>query len=415
MQTEVIIIGGGLSGLIAARELHAKKIEFKLLEATDRLGGRVKTDKIDGYRLDHGFQVLLTAYPQASKWLNYNQLDLKHFVPGALVLYPSGEMDTVGDPARDPSSLLSTMASKAGSLKDKLSILKLKQKLNKESISQIFTKKEVSTLNALSNQYGFSDKMINNFFQPFYSGIFFENDLSTSRRMFEFVFKMFSEGQVSVPNEGMGAIPRQIASVLPESNILLNSRVTSIEQQKVLLENGETITAPHIIIATEANSLIQHYKQVNLDFQSTTHLHFVSEEPPIDKGIIGINAKKDKLVTNICTISKVAPGYAPPDKNLISVSIVGDPITSEKELIQSTRKELELWFGKPVETWHHLHTRKINYALPRQTTVSNNLSEKDFVIREGLYCCGDHLLNGSLNAAMKTGSNLGKWLGEKLS
>ena len=279
MQTDVIIIGGGMAGLTAARVLHQNGINFLLLEATDRVGGRVKTDQIDGYRLDHGFQVLLTAYPEAKKWLNYEKLHLKSFSPGSLVLYPNGQMDQIGDPLRDPSSLVSTMASNVGSLKDKLAILKLKKRLSKTSIDSIFIKEEKTTYETLNADYGFSPKMVDNFFRPFYSGIFFENDLNTSRRMFDFVFKMFSEGDVCVPNTGMGAVSEYMASFIPDDQILLNTRVKSIEKDEVITEGGQKIQAPHIILATEANGLVKDYKTVNSVYQNTIHLHFSNRCP----------------------------------------------------------------------------------------------------------------------------------------
>ena len=186
---QAIIIGGGLAGLTAARTLQEKGIEFTLLEATDRVGGRVKTDIEDGFRFDRGFQVLLTAYPEAKRWLDYKKLDLRTFTPGAMLLLPSGKTECIGDPLRDPSSLFSTVFSSAGSLGDKFKILSLKNRLASLSIEEIFNQEEKTTMEVLKGDYGFSKKMIDLFFQPFFAGIFLEKELTTSRRMFDFVFK----------------------------------------------------------------------------------------------------------------------------------------------------------------------------------------------------------------------------------
>ena len=138
MNLDAIIVGGGITGLSAALELTKKGMNFKLIEASDRVGGRVKTDVIDGYRLDHGFQVLLTAYPEARRILNYAALDLKSFSPGALLLYPDGSKDTLGDPLRDIGSLFPTLMSNAGSLGDKFKTWKLRNRLNRKTIDSIF-------------------------------------------------------------------------------------------------------------------------------------------------------------------------------------------------------------------------------------------------------------------------------------
>ena len=180
MKPRVIIVGGGISGLTAALQLQANGMDSLLLEATDRVGGRVKTDVIDGFRLDHGFQVLLTAYPEAQKWLDYEKLDLQKFLPGAVLLHSDGTKDRIGDPIRDFSSLFPTLFSKVGSVMDKLRILRLNNRVSKMSIEDIFEQEEVPTKKILAKEYGFSNKMIANFFSPFFSGIFLEKGLLTS-------------------------------------------------------------------------------------------------------------------------------------------------------------------------------------------------------------------------------------------
>lgn len=403
----VLIIGGGVAGLTAAHQLHRKGIDFLLLEASDRVGGRIKTDLIDGFRLDRGFQVFLTAYPEAQRFLDYQKLDLKKFAPGALLLYPDGKKDRIGDPLRDISSLLPTVFSDAGSIMDKLQILKLKNRLSKLSIEEIFQQQSKDTQSTLAEEYGFSQKMISRFFTPFFSGIFLEKELSTSRSMFDFVFKMFGEGYASVPNLGMEAIPKQLAAGLPQDSIQLEAKVDKIEGQKVYLSDGSSYTAPHIIVATEATGLISKITKVKDTHQSTTQLHYIADEPPISEPLIALNTNKTHLSNNICTISQVAAGYAPADKHLISVSIVGTTGYSNGELDKVVRKELKTWFGGITEEWQHLQTKKISYALPNQESVFHKLPDKQIKIRKGLYVCGDFLLNGSINAAMRTGRKAG--------
>jgi len=413
MNSSVIIVGGGLSGLTAARKLQELNIDFTLLEASDRIGGRIKTDVIDGFRLDYGFQVLLTAYPEAKRWLDYKKLNLRSFDPGAMLLYPDGSKDLLGDPLREISSLIPTIFSKAGNLQDKFKTWNLKNRLTNMSIDEIFTQKEISTIDALSHEYGFSNEMIQNFFQPFFAGIFLEKDLQTSRRMFDFVFKMFSEADTAVPNVGMEEIPKQLAKPLPEKSIITGACVEKIDGQDVYLKDGSKFSAPHIIVATEATGLIHDIAETKTEHQSTTHLHFVSKEDPIKKPLIALNTSPKRLCNNICNISKVAPGYSPDARNLISISITGQSTLHSKRIIDSVRQELTPWFGSSTQDWEHLHTREIQYALPNQQSVSNHLTPDQYEIRKGLYACGDFQLNGSINASMKTGRLVAEAISKK--
>lgn len=402
----VIIIGGGITGLTAANHLHKNKIDFLLLERSDRVGGRVKTEVIDGHRFDHGFQVLLTAYPMAKKWLDYEALDLRAFAPGALLLYPDGKKDRIGDPLRDISSLLPTVLSRAGSLTDKFKILSLRNRLKRMSIEEIFDQSEKPTGKVLQEEYGFSTHMIKHFFQPFFAGIFLEKELKTSRRMFDFVFKMFSEANTAIPNLGMEEIPKQLAANLPAESIQCHAEVVRVDGQAVHLKDGSTVHASHIVVATEATSLIKELANIKTTFQSTLHLHYLATQSPIEQPLIALNTLPNRLSNNICAINAVAPGYSKGDKHLISISLVGQPSMNSGELNKLVTKELSQWFGKAVYDWQKVEERTITYALPNQNQVVHQLAKQQRLLRKGLYAAGDFQLNGSINAAMKAGEEV---------
>jgi phytoene dehydrogenase-like protein len=398
---ETIIIGAGLAGLTAANYLHQNGQSFLLLEAADQVGGRVRTTDKKGFLLDHGFQVLATAYPEARALLDYKKLDLKPFLPGAMLLQPDGTRDRIGDPLRDWSSLLPTIFAKAGGLGSKLGILKLRNRLKELSLDEIFKQPETTTAKVLEEEYGFDHRMVSRFFKPFYSGIFLEKELATSRRMFDFVFKMFAEGAVAVPNRGMHQIPLQLANNLPEHSIRLSCRVQKVEGGKVYLENGESLQARQVVLATEATSLVRDYMPlVNTARQTTTHVHFTARQAPIQQALIALNTQGSDLVNSITVMSQVAPGYAPSGKALLSISIVGKTGLDAVSLTGKVRGELQHWFGQAVNDWDLLDIRTVDYALPAQRHVQH---DADLSLGEGLYAIGDHLLNGSINAAMRTG------------
>lgn len=400
---DVIIVGAGLSGLSAAVHLHRQGRKVLILESSDRAGGRVKTDVVDGFLLDRGFQVLLTAYPEAKKLLNYKDLQLCNMLPGATVLYDGGTFE-IADPIRRPLALFSTLFAPVGTLRDKINTLWLKNKLQKMSIDEIFTQPEQTTLQQLSD-YGFSQKMIQRFYKPFLSGIYLENELTTSNRMFDFVMKMFSDGDVAVPAFGMEEIPKQLVSQLPEASIQYHKKVTKIVDNMVILEDGTTFEANQIVIATNANEFTKQFlPHQKTTAQQVTNVYFEAFTAPTKKAVVVLNAcSTKKWVNNVTVLSNVSEKYAPPGKVLVSVSYNGLADVEDLELAENMKIELEQWYGKPVQDWKMIKTYRIDYALPIQDTVKNELSISELKISDTLFICGDYLLNGSINAAFKTG------------
>jgi phytoene dehydrogenase-like protein len=306
--TDVIIIGAGIAGLTAAKVLKAAGKSVKILEATASIGGRVKTDEQDGFLLDHGFQVLLTAYPEAKRFLDYKALDLRCFYPGALILTTNG-ISQIGDPLRQPSALFKTLISPAGSLIDKLRMLALKLKLSGKSIDTIFAETETTTTAYLKHA-GFSDKMISQFFRPFMTGIFLENELKTSSRMFEFVFKMFSEGDTAIPARGMGMIPKQLAMGLKAHELVLKENVNGIDSNEVKTVKGNTYRGKYILFTTPVPNIPIPLKHIYKKPKSVISMYFASAKPPFTKPLIALNTMPNKLVNNVAVMNQISPHYS---------------------------------------------------------------------------------------------------------
>lgn len=412
MKQDVIIIGAGLSGLSAAVHLHNQGKKVLILEASDSAGGRVKTDLYQGYRLDRGFQVLLTAYPEAKTLLNYKDLKLKKMLPGASILYDGGIME-IADPFRRPTALFPTLLAPVGSVKDKINTFILKLKLQNTSIEQIFSQPEKPTHQRIL-AYGFSAKMIQLFYAPFLAGIFLEDQLSTSGRMFDFVMKMFSDGDVSIPALGMQEIPKQLVNRLPNDAIQYHKKVIDIDGHRVKLDDGTQLEAQQILIATEANELSQRfYPRQKNEKQAVTNVYFEAPLAPTKKSIVVLNASKaKKWVNNLTVMSNVSEDYAPEGKVLISVSLNGTQTETDAKIAENMKLELLPWFGEQVLNWQLLKTYRIPYALPNQNSVENELNLSAVKLSNTLYICGDHLLNGSINAAFKTGRIAAEAMGE---
>ena len=189
---EVVVIGGGLSGLVCGLRLQESGIDVEVLEASEAVGGRVRTDRVDGFQLDRGFQVLLDSYPQAKHWLDFDALGLRQFLPGCLV-FREGRFVRLEDPFRNLSRAGPSLLSPIGSLADKLRVARLRARVTWPSLESVLARPEMTTRESLEDE-GFSKPMIEGFLEPFLRGIFLDPDLRTSSRIFHWVFRMFSTG-----------------------------------------------------------------------------------------------------------------------------------------------------------------------------------------------------------------------------
>jgi protoporphyrinogen oxidase len=395
---KIYIIGTGVSGLIAAKVLEDNGYKATIIEATDRVGGRVKTDIINGYQLDHGFQVLLTAYPSAKKYLNLEALELQHFLPGASV-FSNGSQKTIGDPLRNMSLLFPTLFSGIGTLQDKFKILKLNSLLKKAALTEIFDKTEQTTLQYLTN-LGFSEDMITRFFKPFFSGIFLEPNLETSSRMFEFVYKMFGEGFAALPKDGMEAIPKQLKSNLKQTTFKFDTKVKAVEDGKIILEDNTELTSDFTIIATDASKLTSNSKQSKVTWKSCDTLYFETDIRVIDKPLIGLIVDSDALINNIFYHTSI-PSNAVNKKELLSVTVVKAHGLNSEALIRRVKHEL-MQYCK-IETNSCLKHYEIAHALPNLEGLKYDMLPVDTKFSDRVFLAGDTQLNGSLNAAMLSG------------
>ncbi len=405
-QQDAIIIGGGLAGLSCAIKLTKAGKSVTLLEATDRVGGRVRTDVIDGYTLDHGFQVLLTAYPACRELLDYPALRLRAFDPGALVRH-GGKFSLLGDPWRRPSQAFSTALSPVGTLGDKLRIARLRKASNRGSLDELYSRTPQTTLERLE-QSGFTPPMIDQFFRPFMGGVFLEESLSTSSRMLEFVFRMFSSGDIAIPADGMGAIPRQLAESLPRGTIELQRTVSKVSDRSITLTNGETLTADHIVVATESSAAARllDIEKLETKWSSATTFYFAAEQTPDNRKLLMLRGDEQGAVQTAVVLSNIAPEYAPAGKSLISVSVSdADHDTDTETLDQLIRTQLSGWFGDQVSKWNRLHVYRVPYGLPKTDleTIVGSVDGPSVGAVDGVYVCGDHRETPSIQGAMNSG------------
>ena len=402
MQPPVVIVGAGLAGLCCARSLAQREVPYLLLEASDRVGGRVRTDAVDGFLLDRGFQVLLSSYPEAQRVLDYAALDLRAFEPGALVQF-EGSLHRVTDPFRRPLRALASLFSPIGGLSDKLRVAALRRSALSGSAGSLLERPETTTVESLARR-GFSDAMIDRFFRPFFGGVFLESELETSSRWFELLFRLFALGSATLPARGMEEIPRQLVAGLDPERVRTSAPVVEVGENEVITTTGERIAASAVVIAAEepaARSLVGETSRVR--WRSVSCLYFAAAESPISGQELVLGGEPGGRVNNLCVPSALSEHYAPEGQHLVSVTVIDALDEPEDELEETVREQLAGWFGADVGSWRHLKSYRIEHALPAQAPGEFQPRRATKRHPSGAFFCGDYCATSSIQGAMVSG------------
>lgn len=393
---DVVIVGAGLAGLVAAKVLEERGIFCAVVEASDGVGGRVRSDTVDGFILDRGFQVLLTAYPEIHRHLNMAALNMKMFEPGALV-WRDGKGTVVGDPIRRPKTVASTALAPIGSVADKVRIAVMRTTLLRRNPTTLLRGRDIPTASALRAR-GFSSKMIERFFRPLVGGIQLDPSLGTSSRMFDVIFRTLAAGDTGVPENGMGQISEQLLTRLPITPVYVNTAAASVQPRSVTLANGSTISAKAVVVATEGPVAQKLLGLAPVASRSAGCVYFATDTAPIDGPYIVLDGHGHGPVLNVAVMSNVSSAYAPRGQHLVAAALPG---VIDGNLEEQARVQLRSWWGSQVDTWRHLRTYKIEHGQPAQDPPFH--PKKKVSLGEGLFVCGDHRDTGSIQGAMFSG------------
>jgi phytoene dehydrogenase-like protein len=396
----VCIIGAGLAGLACARRLTEAGLACTVLERSDEVGGRARTDRKEGFQLDRGFQVFLSGYPEARRVLDYSALDLKPFHPGALIRF-AGRFHQLTDPFRRPQDLVQTLINPIGTISDKYRLWRLRRDmLHHPNSSAQVPRSTAEVLQA----YGFSDRILTSFFFPFLGGVLLESALATPGWIFEHIWGAFSRGTTALPRDGMGAIAKQLAGALPTGTVRVNQSVQEIHGLNLVLETGERLTSDVLVIATDDATAAHLHGESRPSHaaRSSTTLYFDAPAPPHRGPWLMLNGEGYGPVRTVCVLSEAAPSYAPVGRALISVT-VAEPIQGRENLPQAVQTCLRSWFGPSVDDWRHLRTDHISRALPPVEILPHSPHGTPPRAANGLYLCGDYRESGTLDGALLSG------------
>ncbi|MEY7850677.1 NAD(P)/FAD-dependent oxidoreductase [Natrarchaeobius sp. A-rgal3] len=424
----VLVVGGGLAGLVAARHLAGGGADVTLTERRPSVGGRVRTTTRDGFRFDYGFQVLFTAYPAVRRELDLEALDLRPFAPGATIAR-AGHRSRLVDPLRAPRELPAALFNPDVTLGDKLRVATLRWTLRNRAFDERFESGHDASIDAFLRERGFSDRFLERFAGPFYGGITLDRSLSTSKRIFEYTFKALAAGETAVPAEGMGAIPIQLADFAEAEGATIESGV-EVESVSADVVSGSGTDADssgstdaRVAVETDGGSYDADAVVVATDPRTARSLTGVDPTPtngracvtqyyslPADTGIesgkrIVLNADLDSEGPNhVVPTSDIAPEYAPEEATLISATYLGDREETDEELAAATRESLESWYPERAFDGFSLeHTDRIPFAQFAQPPgVHDELPD----VRDPdgpVYLAGDYTRWSSIQGAMESG------------
>jgi len=402
---KTIIVGAGIAGLTCANVLRERGAEVAVFESSDGVGGRVRTDEQNGFLLDRGFQVYFTSYPVAGRHLDYGELDFRDFDPGAIVRRGSEE-SVLSDPLRDPKALVPSLLSDAATLGDKLRTLDLAARTHAVGTSTGAEDGETDTsILEYLKLAGLSERFIDSFFRPFYGGITLNRELSTSARVLRFTLRMLATGRTVVPALGMGEIPRQLASRLPEGAIHLDSPVEDLlrEGERVagVSVAGDEHEADAVVVATDAPAAGDLTGEaVPEEAVGEVCIYYETDGLGSGKKIL-LNAEDGAFVNNAAEMSNISEKYAPPDRHLLyAVALTGMDLPDE-ELYRRGIEDLSRWY--PDADFRPLSLRRIPYGQFAQPPGVHSALPENRTQTPGLVLAGEYTEDSSINGSVLSG------------
>jgi phytoene dehydrogenase-like protein len=411
-ERSVVVCGAGLAGLVAARRLATAGADVTVYEKRGHVGGRVRSRAHDGFTLDRGFQVLFTAYPAARRELDLAALDLREFTPGA-VIARNGERSVLSDPLRDPTALFESAFNREVTTSDKLRTLALRQDLGSRPLDEFFSGPDV-TIREYLRDWGFSTEFAENFVAPFYGGITLDRSLETSKRVFEYTFRMLSDGATAVPAAGMGAIAEQLARRAREAGVETHtdSQVEAVDGDDdgaTVRVGGATVDADAVVVATDPRTAEELTAVASIPTRarpSTTQYYRLPAGTDLGtKRRILLNAESGRP-NAVVPLSDVAPEYAPDDAELLNATFLGrEPLSmDDAALAEATRGALASWYPeREVGGIEPIATDRVEFAQFDQPPGVHDTLPDARAPDGRIYLAGDYTRWSAIQGALESG------------
>ncbi|MEO6702919.1 MAG: NAD(P)/FAD-dependent oxidoreductase [Jatrophihabitantaceae bacterium] len=392
---DVVVVGAGLAGLAAARKLTLAGRQVLLAEAADAVGGRVRTDQLDGLLLDRGFQLLNPAYPEVRRVVDLDALRLQPFEAGAVIAHGSGR-GVVGDPRRLPRDLPSTLRLPLGSWREKIALARWAVEIGYGPVKRLKAQADLSLAEALGRR-GLDGALTSGVLRPFLAGVLGEDELATSAVFAELLVRSFVRGTPAIPAGGMQALPEQLAAGLPAGTLSLLTKVNGLHGSRVETDRGE-VRARAVLVAADPVTAATLTGLPSPTMRALTTFYYLAERPPTDRALLHLDADRRGPLVNTAVISNAAPSYAP-GRHLVAATTLGSDASTGAEL--AARKHAGLIYGCASADWELVASYPIAGALP--DTPPGTLLRRDVRLGEGRYVAGDHRDTSSIQGALVSG------------
>lgn len=400
----ILIVGAGVAGLSCG--LHATRLgaDVLVIDRASQVGGRVATSSRDGALVDRGFQILLTAYPEVRRLLDLDRLRLARFPAGAWI-HDGRAFRRIAHPLRHPLIAASSWVSGTVAARDAIAMGRraLRAMVRRPASPEVVGRSVAETVAP-----GLSPRFVDGFLRSFFGGVFLDRSLGTDVGQFEFCLAMFASGHAAVPTGGMAEIPRMLAADLPPGSLRLGTTVTGIEDRSVIFEDGTTDAADAVVVAVESGEserLLGLEADRPRPWRSTAMLVFDLPAEEAATSWLLLDGTGEGPINHASFISRVSANYAARGRAVLYANVVEDAMIAldDAALESASRRQLSGWFPDAnVAGWRRLDLVRVPHALPRQHP-RDLLGDRTVAVRPGIFRCGDHVGDASLNGAMRSG------------
>ncbi len=396
---DVVVVGAGLAGLATARHLHARGVSVTVVEKADDTGGRIRTDRQDGFLLDRGFQLFNPAYPEAARVFDVDLLELQPFKAGVVVAMGDSRY-VLGDPRRWPAATVSTLRAPVGSMREKIALARYALDVGYRPVQRITGGADISLAEAFAERH-LGGGVESHVLQPFLSGVLADGTLDSSRRLGDLLMRAFVRGTPALPANGMRALPDQLVAALPTGTVHTGVTVQRCSGSEVLTDHGR-IRARAVVVAADPRAACALIGLPTPPMRGLTTFYHRVTSPPTHVGVLHVDGDRRGPVVNTAVVSNAARTYARSGA-LIATTVLGRDGGEQMESL--VREQAGLIYGADTRSWELVATYAVPYALPAQRPPF--AVQQDVDLGEGLFVAGDHRDTASIQGALVSGRRAG--------